>query len=192
MSSLNGWLRAGSSLAMAVSGLVVPAAMAQVETSPVPASSLSGSTTTLDSSEGRSKTPAAATTNLDTSGDYQHERQACNAGQTAESRELCIREAEAAQAERKRGTPGPAPSELAHNALARCAVQKDAEDRAACEARVLGHGSSFGSIEGGGVLREIETVVVPPGQDDVRVVPEASSPTVILPPPPPPPQQQQP
>ena len=38
------------------------------------------------------------------------------------------------------------------------------EEKAACQARALGYGNTSGSVAGGGVLREVETVVLPPGQ----------------------------
>ena len=45
------------------------------------------------------------------------------------------------------------------NALRRCEVFKAAEDQSACRARVMGETEAQGSVAGGGVLRETETVV---------------------------------
>ena len=48
--------------------------------------------------------------------------------------------------------------QFAANALKRCDVFKG-EDQAACRARIVGQGKIAGSVAGGGVLREVETVV---------------------------------
>ncbi|MBC7548312.1 MAG: hypothetical protein H7224_06680, partial [Polaromonas sp.] len=50
--------------------------------------------------------------------------------------------------------------QFAANALARCNVLTG-EDKLACEARVVGYGNPQGSVAGGGVLTQIETVVLP-------------------------------
>jgi hypothetical protein len=55
------------------------------------------------------------------------------------------------------------------------------ENQAACQARVLGMGSVEGSVAGGGVLREVETVVLPQGQASVTVEPQTSDPVVLIP-----------
>jgi hypothetical protein len=65
------------------------------------------------------------------------------------------------------------------NAQARCAALAG-EDKAACQARVLGFGNTTGSVAGGGVLREVETVVMPPGASSVTVEPKTSSGPVVL------------
>lgn len=154
--------------------LASTAAMAQVGTGNM--------TTTMGASPERGNpvlTPGA--TQLDTSGNYKDELRACNAGKTSEEKSLCIREARAAQAERKHGGLTSPSEQFKKNAGARCEVQKSAEDRAACQARVLGFGTVTGSIEGGGVLHEVETVVVPPGQTEVKVEPKTSAPVVMIP-----------
>ena len=55
------------------------------------------------------------------------------------------------------------------------------EDKAACEARVMGYGSTSGSVAGGGVLREVETVVMPPGAEQITIEPKTSDPVVLVP-----------
>jgi hypothetical protein len=104
---------------------------------------------------------AAGSTGLDTSGNYQTEVQACKAGRTGEDEATCLREARNAHAERKRGGLDNSSGQFEANALARCSALKG-DDKAACEARMLGHGQVSGSVAGGGLLREIETVISPP------------------------------
>jgi hypothetical protein len=104
---------------------------------------------------------AAGSTGLDTSGNYQTEVQACKSGRTGEDEATCLREARNAQAERKRGGLDNSSGQFEANALARCSALKG-DDQAACEARMLGHGQVSGSVAGGGLLREIETVINPP------------------------------
>jgi len=180
MSTLN---RAGVSRVVGVAALLAGSVgSAQVSITPIAPPTLPvGATTFREGADGGATPLTRATTNMDTSGDYQRELQACKTGRTAEDRDLCIREAQAARVERKRGGLSNSGAEFGPNAHARCAVQPTAEDKAACEARVLGYGTATGSIEGGGVLYEVETVVLPPGQTEVRVVPKTSGPVVVLP-----------
>ena len=65
----------------------------------------------------------------------------------------------AASAQVASGTTGIDASGNASNALRRCEVFKAAEDQSACRARVMGETEAQGSVAGGGVLRETETVV---------------------------------
>jgi hypothetical protein len=55
------------------------------------------------------------------------------------------------------------------------------EDKAACEARMMGYGTVSGSVAGGGVLREVETVVMPPGADSITVDAKTPDPVVLVP-----------
>ena len=66
------------------------------------------------------------------------------------------------------------------NAAARCDVLSG-EDKAACQARMMGYGSTSGSVAGGGVLREVETVVMPPGAGTVTIEPKTADPVVLVP-----------
>lgn len=102
----------------------------------------------------------AATSGIDTSGSYRNEVQACHLGTTAEDTQTCLKEARNAQAARQRGRLDT-PADYQANALARCDVFTRPDDKAACEARVKGEGSTSGSVAGGGMLREYETVVPP-------------------------------
>ena len=117
---------------------------------------------------------------LDNSGNYQAEVQACVAGKTGEDQATCLREARNAQADKKRGVLDNANGQFQANARARCDALSG-EDKSACEARMMGYGNVSGSVAGGGVLREVETVVMPPGQGSVTVQPRTQDPVVLVP-----------
>ena len=90
---------------------------------------------------------------------YLDERAKCD-GPKVEDKKACLREAGAAQDEARKGTLGKENTEFEKNAVARCGYHKIAEDRAYCERRMRGEGTVSGSVEGGGLLREL-TVIVP-------------------------------
>jgi hypothetical protein len=120
------------------------------------------------------------TTGIDASGSYQSEVQACMSGQTQQDRDTCLKEARNARADKQRGvldTQGP----VAANAMGRCEVFQGGEDRAACQARVMGMGNADGSVAGGGMIREVETVVLPSGQHSVTIEPKTDNPVVLVP-----------
>jgi hypothetical protein len=123
---------------------------------------------------------ATGTTGIDASGSYQSEVQACMSGKTQQDQATCLTEARNAQADKKSGTLNNAAGSMAANAAARCDVLSG-EDKAACQARVLGYGNTTGSVAGGGVLREVETVVLPAGQSSVTIEPKTSDPVVLVP-----------
>jgi hypothetical protein len=122
----------------------------------------------------------AATAGIDASGNFQHEVQACMTGKTQQARDTCLEEARNARADKKRGVLDNAGAQYDQNAKARCDVLKG-EEKAACVARVLGFGETSGSVAGGGVLREVETVVLPPGQSSITIEPKTSDPVVLVP-----------
>ncbi len=97
-------------------------------------------------------------TGIDNTGSYQHEVQSCLSGMTQQDRATCLKEARNAQADKKRGVLDTEGS-LQANATARCDVFTTRDDKAACQARAMGSGSVEGSVAGGGVIREVETVV---------------------------------
>lgn len=101
---------------------------------------------------------ATGTTGIDASGNYQQEVQACMSGATQQDRDTCLKEARNAQADKRRGLLD-AHGGFEANAVARCNVFTSGEDKAACEARVMGAGHTEGSVAGGGLIREVETVV---------------------------------
>ena len=99
-------------------------------------------------------------TNIDDTGNYRSEVQACMSGNTQQDRDTCMREARNAAAEKQRGRLETFGAHESH-AVARCDVHKTSEDRSACRARVMGMGKMEGSVAGGGMLYQAETVVQP-------------------------------
>jgi len=117
-------------------------------------------------------------TGIDATGNTQSERNACMTGRTQQDQATCLREANNAAADKRRGqltTTG----DLTANALARCGVLSGI-DRVACEARVLGYGGAQGSVAGGGMIKEVEVISVPadPSQP-VTIVPQTDSPVIL-------------
>ena len=95
---------------------------------------------------------------------YNADRQVCLAMPAdSASRAACLKEAGAARQAALRGTLSGSlsPAELERNALARCVVHQDAVDRAACERMVLGEGAAQGSVEAGGIFKEMVTPIDP-------------------------------
>ncbi|MDQ2778105.1 MAG: hypothetical protein M3Y32_00945 [Pseudomonadota bacterium] len=87
---------------------------------------------------------------------YKTETAACASKPDAESRKTCLKEAGAAKAEAGQGrlaTPG---ADLAANAKARCDALPG-DQRTTCLERMGSAGVTSGSVEGGGVLRELTT-----------------------------------
>ena len=123
---------------------------------------------------------ATGTTGIDASGSYQQEVQACLSGRTQQDQATCLREARNAQADKKRGVLDNAGGRFEANAATRCDVLMG-EDKAACQARVMGYGNTTGSVAGGGLLREVETVVMPAGSGAVTIQPQTSEPVVVVP-----------
>jgi len=122
----------------------------------------------------------SGTTGIDATGSYQSEVNACMSGMTQQDRDTCLKEARNAQADKRRGvldTQG----NLEANAMARCGAFTNAEDKAACQARTMGMGSAEGSVAGGGLIKEVETVVLPAGQSSVTIEPKTSDPVVLVP-----------
>ena len=98
------------------------------------------------------------TTGLDASGKAKSELAACNSGKTQQDRDACLREVRNANAEKRAGTLRNG-GDYSANAMQRCEVFKDSEDLAACRARIEAEVELEGSVAGGGVLRQKETVV---------------------------------
>ena len=99
---------------------------------------------------------------------YQLERAACLTKFSREGRETCLKEAEWARAEARRGQlqNQEDPRTLEQNARRRC-QELPAERRADCERMARDDAKVTGSVKGGGVLKEIttrsvETVETPP------------------------------
>ena len=123
---------------------------------------------------------APGSTGIDASGDYQRERAACLQGRSQQDQATCLREAANAAAEKRKGTLDNSGARFDANARQRCEVLTG-EDRSACEARVMGYGNTSGSVADGGVIREVETVVVPPGASSIRIEPKTDAPVLLVP-----------
>ena len=87
---------------------------------------------------------------------YQQERAACESGRSYQDRATCLKEAGAAYEEARRGRLDDGRAQYQQNALERCTVLP-AEERSACHARMQGQGITSGSVEGGGIYRELVT-----------------------------------
>ena len=95
---------------------------------------------------------------------YQQERANCLSGNTQEDRATCLKEAGAALVEARRGgLTSPGAQQERENSTDRCKVLSGAE-RSDCYARMRGEGTTSGSVDGGGILREKITIEqLPPG-----------------------------
>ena len=86
---------------------------------------------------------------------YQQERAACLSGASNQDRATCLREAGAALHESSRGgLSSPDQRALGNNQVQRCAALPE-PDRQECTLRMQGQGSTSGSVQQGGVLREL-------------------------------------
>lgn len=96
---------------------------------------------------------------------YEQDRAACMRSDSQHERSSCLREAGAVRAQGTTRTPGETPETRMQNAMKRCA-ELPPENKATCERMVHGEGRTSGSVEGGGVIRELVTSVpaVPPMQ----------------------------
>jgi hypothetical protein len=92
---------------------------------------------------------------------YQQDLVECEAQQATQDLAACRLEARNALAEAKRNLLSDTTANLFEkNQLKRCRVFKG-DDREACEARARGEGSSTGSVQSGGILREVVRPVLP-------------------------------
>ena len=90
---------------------------------------------------------------------YQEDLAECEAQKATQDLATCRLEARNALAEAKRNLLNDTTANLFEkNQFKRCRVFKG-DDREACEARVRGDGSSTGSVQSGGILREVTRLV---------------------------------
>ena len=111
---------------------------------------------------------------------YRRDMQTCQDGSSGQDRDTCMIEARRALAARKNGALETDTSAVASNARKRCEVLTG-DDKAACLARMDGRGSTSGSVAGGGILREVETAVIPPGSASVTIEPKTADPVILSP-----------
>jgi hypothetical protein len=118
---------------------------------------------------------ASATSSSSAQARYERERARCLSGQSQEDQKTCLREAGAAlQAARNHQLTSESPEQLAANARQRCDPLPP-DDKKDCLARMNGEGTVSGSGAGGGILRELVTVV--PGVQPESAPPPAAGPT---------------
>ena len=122
---------------------------------------------------------AAGTTGIDATGNAQSEMAACNNGKTQQDRATCLTEVKNANAAKRAGKVDNAGGQFQANAMQRCNVLPS-QDKLACEARVAGYGNPQGSVAGGGVITEIETVVVPKNAGPVTIQPQTANDTILV------------
>ena len=101
-----------------------------------------------------SGTAMAGGKDADAQARYHAERAACQTGQSNQDRDTCLKEAKAALDEARKGHLNAAADGYEQNALNRCEALP-AGDRVACQRRIRGEGSISGSVEEGGLLREL-------------------------------------
>lgn len=95
---------------------------------------------------------------------FKQEMADCVSGNTSQDKDSCMREARNALSEARRGAlvrPDQKAGTPEANIRLRCEAHQG-EQREACEARMRGEGETKGSVEGGGILREITTTVPAP------------------------------
>lgn len=93
---------------------------------------------------------------------YQRERAACLTGSSHQDRQTCLKEAVNALDEARRNpNPGRGAEDWINNSLARC-ERVPQQDREACQRMALGQGERSGSVEGGGVVKEITELRIGP------------------------------
>lgn len=122
---------------------------------------------------------ASGTTGIDATGNAASEMAACNNGTSQQSRDTCMTEVRNANAAKRAGKVDNAGGQFEANAMQRCNVLQG-EDKIACEARVTGYGNPQGSVAGGGVITQIETVVVPKSPEVINIQPQTSTDAIIV------------
>ena len=106
-------------------------------------------------------TAGAATRQSQAQALYQQERAACMRGDTNQDRATCLKEANAAYQEARRGgLSASGDGDLGQNRTERCQALPR-RDRKDCEMRMQGQGVTSGSAQQGGVLRELSRPVAP-------------------------------
>lgn len=89
---------------------------------------------------------------------YKQDRAACISARPYQDQSACLREAGAALAAARRGRSGEDPSAYEQNRLSRC-ERLPADEREDCVRRMLGEGTVSGSVESGGIFRELRTTL---------------------------------
>lgn len=110
---------------------------------------------------------------------YQRDRAACATIAVPADRSNCLRDAGAARAQALRiGQRTPSNEELTRNAVQRCQQHPSPEQRVICERMARGEGNVSGSVQGGGVIRELVTQEQLPPPPSPPLSPPVSPPPV--------------
>lgn len=109
------------------------------------------------------------------------DRAACEARHADEERRrACLREAGAAAQAARQGELAHGQEDFRRNALARCAPLPPGGQREACELRVKGAGTVTGSVEEGGLFRELR-IQVPASQAETPMAAPSTAPSTAVP-----------
>jgi len=106
--------------------------------------------------------PATASERADRRAVYERDRAACETGKSTQERSLCLHDVTVAYRMPHTNKPYDLdPAAYHRNQALRCGPLKD-KDLEACMDRMRGAGSTSGSVQTGGILRELTTVEVGP------------------------------
>ena len=92
---------------------------------------------------------------------FQDERAVCNSGRSNQDRSTCLYEAQSAYAEARKGLLGDGEAAAPANLNQRCQALAG-DERQDCMARMSGRGTTSGSVEAGGIYRELKTYSTAP------------------------------
>jgi hypothetical protein len=104
---------------------------------------------------------------------YEQERARCLDGTSNQDRATCLKEAGAARDEARKGNLNDGDAKYRRNARVRCEALSGDEARD-CLARMKGKGTTSGSAESGGILRETVTRETKPVETVPAAVPAAA------------------
>ena len=106
---------------------------------------------------------------------YERDRAACESGKSTQERSLCLHDVSVAYRMPHTNKPYDLdPAAYQRNQALRCGPLKD-KDLQDCMARMRGAGTTSGSVESGGMLRELTTVEVGKADAAADVKPAAKS-----------------
>jgi hypothetical protein len=134
-------------LQFALLGVALPAVASAA--APAPAASSAASVAPVASAAGPGADAAARQR-------YERERSVCLSGQSNQARDTCLQEAGAALAESRRGGLSAEAEGYQANQQRRCDALPTAQ-RKDCLSRMQGAGSVSGSVQSGGIYRELVT-----------------------------------
>ena len=112
--------------------------------------------------------PAGANEQAERRAIYERDRAACESGKSTQERNLCLHDVTVAYRMPHTNKPYDLdPAVYQRNQALRCGPLKD-KDLQDCMARMRGAGTTSGSVETGGMLRELTTIEVGPVDSDTK------------------------